>query len=98
MITVCFTSTTLIISQALLKGKKFNQDYFISTVLPELVKEKRRLLRRKRGFPFLIHIAKPACHNSHKIINKLTAAGIARASHPPYSPDVSPCDFWLLDS
>jgi hypothetical protein len=39
MITVCFTSMTLIINQALLKGKKSNQDYFISRVLPELVKE-----------------------------------------------------------
>jgi hypothetical protein len=41
MITVFFTSTTLIVSEALPKGKKFNQDYFISTVFPELVKGKR---------------------------------------------------------
>jgi hypothetical protein len=47
MITVFFTST-LIGSEALPKGRKFGQDYFISTVLPELIKEKRRLLRRKR--------------------------------------------------
>jgi hypothetical protein len=40
MITVFFTSTTLIVSEALPKGKKFNKDYFISTVLPELAKEK----------------------------------------------------------
>jgi hypothetical protein len=40
MITVFFTSTTPIVSEALLKGKKFNKDSFISTVLPELEKEK----------------------------------------------------------
>jgi hypothetical protein len=51
LIFVFFTSSTLIISKALLKGRKFNQNYFISTVLPEVVKEKRRLLRRMRDFP-----------------------------------------------
>jgi hypothetical protein len=26
----------------------------------------------------------------------LIAADIARAAHPPYSPGLSPCDFWLF--
>jgi hypothetical protein len=42
-----FTYTTLIVSKALPKGRKFNQNYFISTMLLESVKEKQRLLRRK---------------------------------------------------
>jgi hypothetical protein len=33
-----------------------------------------------------------ACHNGHKITDKLTAADIARARHPFYLPDLSPCD------
>jgi histone-lysine N-methyltransferase SETMAR len=63
-------------------------------VLPELVKEKRRLVRRRRGFPFLIHIDNFVCHNDHEIADELTAADIARAPHPPNSPNLSPCDFW----
>jgi hypothetical protein len=39
-IAVFFTSTTLVVIEALPKGRKFNQDCFFSTVLPELVKEK----------------------------------------------------------
>jgi hypothetical protein len=35
-----------------------------------------------------------ACHDGHKITYKLIAADISRAQHPPYSPDLSPCDFW----
>jgi histone-lysine N-methyltransferase SETMAR len=96
MITVFFTSTTLIVSEALPKGRKFNHDYFISTVLPESVKEKRRLLRRKWGFPFLIHVHNSACHTGHKITYRLTAANIARAPHAPYSPNLSPCDLWIF--
>jgi hypothetical protein len=37
-----------------------------------------------------------ACHNGHKITDTLTAADIARAPHPPYSPYLSPCDFWFF--
>jgi hypothetical protein len=51
MIIVSFTSTTLIINEALPRGRKFNQIYFTSTVPPESEKEKQRLLRRMRYFP-----------------------------------------------
>jgi hypothetical protein len=38
VVTVFCTSTTLIISEGLPKGRKFNQYYFIFILLPELVK------------------------------------------------------------
>jgi histone-lysine N-methyltransferase SETMAR len=96
VVTVFFTSTTLTVSETLPLSRKVNQDYFFSTVLPKLMQEKRQLSRRKRGVPFLIHMDNSACHNGHKITDELTAADIARASHPPYSPDLSPYDFWLF--
>jgi hypothetical protein len=36
------------------------------------------------------------CHNGHKISEKLAKGSIERAPHPLYSPDISPCDFWLF--
>jgi hypothetical protein len=63
--------------------------------LSELVKETRRLLRRKRAFSFLSHMDSSACHDGHKITDQLTVADIARAPHPPYSPDLSSCNFWF---
>jgi transposase len=36
------------------------------------------------------------CHNGAKITEKVEKRHIARAPHPPYSPDLSPCDFWLF--
>jgi hypothetical protein len=41
MVTIFFTSTRLLVLKSLLKGTKFNQDYFIDTVLPNLYSEKR---------------------------------------------------------
>jgi histone-lysine N-methyltransferase SETMAR len=78
------------------KCTKFNQDYFIDAALPSLYSEKRRIARRK-GLPSLsVHMDNSMCHNGAKIIEKLEKKHIARAHHPPYSPDFSPCDFWLF--
>ncbi len=34
----------------------------------------------------------------HKAVNDyLESEGITRIPHPPNSPDLSPCDFWLFD-
>jgi transposase len=35
-------------------------------------------------------------HNDAKITEKLEKRHIARAPYPPYSPDLSPCDFWVF--
>ena len=35
-------------------------------------------------------------HNSILVIDYLTKMGIKTAPHPPYSPDLAPCDFWLF--
>jgi hypothetical protein len=36
-------------------------------------------------------------HNGDKISEKLAKRSIERAPHLLYSPDISPCDFWLFD-
>jgi histone-lysine N-methyltransferase SETMAR len=36
------------------------------------------------------------CHNGAKITEKLEKRHITRAPHPPYSPNLSPCDFWFF--
>ena len=35
-------------------------------------------------------------HNSILVTDYLTKMGIKSVPHPPYRPDVSPCDFWLF--
>jgi hypothetical protein len=44
----------------------------------------------------MIRLDNSACHNGYKITDKLTAADFAGAPLPPYSPHLSPCDFWLF--
>jgi hypothetical protein len=35
------------------------------------------------------------CHNGRKITNELENLKLVRVAHSRYSPDLSPCDFWL---
>ena len=35
-------------------------------------------------------------HNSILLTDYLTKMGIKTVPHPPYSPDLAPCDFWLF--
>ena len=35
-------------------------------------------------------------NNSILVTDYLTKMGIETAPHPPYSPDLAPCDFWLF--
>jgi hypothetical protein len=61
-----------------------------------LYNEKRRI-SRKDGFPtFSIHVDDSMGQNGNKISEKLAKRSIERAPHRPYSPDISPCDFWLF--
>ena len=35
-------------------------------------------------------------HNSILVIDSLTKMDIKTVPHPPYCPDLAPCDFWLF--
>ena len=41
-------------------------------------------------------VAFPPVHNSIRVTDYLTKMGIKTVPHPPYSPDLAPCDFWLF--
>jgi hypothetical protein len=45
---------------------------------------------------FWVHMDNPMCHDGSKVVSKFDKYQIARLPHPPDSPDLSPCDFWLF--
>jgi transposase len=96
MFTIFFTNRKLLIAEYLAKGQKYNQDYFISDNLPELEREKMRYERRKQGRTFFVIMDHSKSHDGGKIQGKFDMKGFIRTPNPPYSPDLSPCDFWLF--
>ena len=64
-------------------------------------REFRKRLRRKRPALFKsaqwhFHQDNAPVHNSILVTDYSTKMGIKTVPHPPFSPDLAPCDFWLF--
>ncbi len=43
-----------------------------------------------------LHHDNASCHTSSKTLGLIGESDILMVSHPPYSPDLAPCDFWAF--
>jgi hypothetical protein len=91
-----FTSRKLLVLDTLPKGQKYDHDYLVQKVIPELQCERSRFARRKTLVEFAAHLDNSICHNGTKVTNALDKANVIQAPHAVYSPELSPCDFWLF--
>ena len=73
-----------------------SQQYYV-----KVLREFRKRFRRKRSTllksgQWHFQQDNAPVHNSILVTDYLTKMGIKRVRHPPYSPDLAPCDFWLF--
>ncbi|KAI6648146.1 Transposase [Oopsacas minuta] len=80
------------------KGETLTGQFYADVVLPEVEKHylKRRPKTGTRGLKILHDNARP--HKSLAVRQKIKDMGMHEVPHPPYSPDIAPCDFWLLEN
>ena len=78
------------------KGRSITGKFYRESVLTQLVDfyQKRRLRTGVRSIK-LLHDNAPA-HISTMVQEYLKESGLDVLDHPPYSPDLFPCDFWLF--
>ena len=91
-----FDSTGMIYMHWVPTGQTVNKEYYV-----EVLRQFRRRFRRKRLALFKsgqwhFHQDNAAVHNSILVRDYLTEMGIKTFPHPPYSPDLAPCDLWLF--
>jgi hypothetical protein len=79
------------------REQKFNQDFFLVTVVSELPKENTSAKRRVGKNQQAVHINNSMCHNERKIREYFDWKTMMRISHPVYSPDLSLCDLCFFD-
>ena len=79
------------------KGQTITGNFYATIVLPEIQKHyfKRRSATGLKGIKLLHDNARP--HKSKEVKETIAAMGLEELEHPPYSPDLAPCDFWLFD-
>ena len=78
------------------KGGTVTEKFYSESVLTQLVDfyQKCRPRTGVRGIK-LLHDNAPA-HKSTTVQEYLKESGLDVLDYPPYSPDLSPCDFWLF--
>jgi transposase len=79
------------------QGKTITSNYYVNNCLNPVLKEiiKQRPTSGATNMKFLHDNARP--HVTKEVISYLDEAGIKIVPHPPYSPDLAPSDFWLID-
>ena len=91
-----FDSTGMMYMHWVPTWQAVNKEYYV-----EVLRQFRKRFRRKRPALFKLcqwhfHQDNALVHNSILVTDYLTKMGIKTVRHPPYSPDLAPCDFWLF--
>lgn len=95
MATVFWDSNGVIHTDYLEKGKTITGQYYCDLLdrFDADLRAKRPRLQRKK---VLFHHDNAPAHSCHLTAAKLVELGYKIVPHPPYSPDLAPCDFFLF--
>lgn len=96
MIFVSFNINGLVYLNALPTNSKFNSTYMCNHILEGLNEASHEAIEKITKHSKILHIDNARPHNSRMTKDKIKELGWKRLEHPPYSPDISPCDFFLF--
>ena len=96
MLIVFFDNKGLVHHEFVPQGQTVNQ-HFYKEVLSRLIARIRRSMRDLwENNRWILHHDNAPAHNALSIRQFLAEKQITTLEHPPYSPDLAPCDFWLF--
>jgi [histone H3]-lysine36 N-dimethyltransferase SETMAR len=97
LFSIFFRSNGPLIVHSVGKGETVDSFYYIDNCLEPAVKEIKiqRADSGTHGMKLLHDHAR--AHDAQEVTNYLKQEHINLIPHPPYSPDLSPCDYWLND-
>ncbi len=96
MMTLFFYCAGVVHIEFLEKGEKVTSARYCRTLanLKESIRKKRPLLWPDRSF--LLHHDNASPHTALPTVQKMDKWGLKTLPHPPYSPDLAPCDFSIF--
>ena len=93
---VCFFDHKGIVHyEFILQGQTVNQQCYLEvlTSLRESIQKKRPGLWSDE---WILYLDNALAHDASRIREFLAKNSITKMDHPPYSPDLAPCHFWLF--
>jgi histone-lysine N-methyltransferase SETMAR len=96
MFTIFFRSTGVVFVDCLESGKTICARYYRDKCLKPVFQKvtEQRVISGVKNMKILHDNAKP--HVAKIVKTYIENEGIITIDHPPYSPDLAPCDFWLF--
>ena len=96
MYAIAFDAYASVAQVCVLKGQNVTGDFYCTHVLAE--DSKHFIERRRRTGPRGIKLLhdNASSHKTKQVAACIEGIGMKTLNHPPYSPDLSPCDFWLF--
>jgi histone-lysine N-methyltransferase SETMAR len=76
-------------------GGTHNASYYSDEPLCEIAC-RREAQRGSTNRKSVVHAANARPESARRTVRYIEACGMVRASHPPYSPDLAPSDFFLF--
>ena len=93
---VCFFDHKRIVHyEFIAQGQTVNQQCYLEV----LTRLRESVWRKRHGFwsyKWIIHHDIAPAHDALRFRKFLSKNSITKMDHPPYSPDLAPCDFWLF--
>lgn len=93
MIACFFGKSGHVATIPLVERKSINAEWYTTICLPKVVEEVRKTNRRRR---ILLHQDNASSHTARMTTAYLKEKNVELVDHPPYSPDLSPCDYFLF--
>ena len=78
------------------KGTTVTGNLYANKILPEVFSKFREMSERSTVQDVMLHHDNAAPHTSKVVTKYLKQERVNVLPHPPYSPDLAPCDFFLF--
>jgi histone-lysine N-methyltransferase SETMAR len=93
MVTIAWNALGFHLVETLPNGRRFNAGYYHDNILTQLIRLRPQAGERNLG----IHADNTSPHSAQKCRTCCAENGLRLATHPPYSLELAPSDFFLFD-
>jgi histone-lysine N-methyltransferase SETMAR len=90
MVTIAWNVLRFHLVDTLPNGRRFNAEYYRDNILTQLIRLRPQAGERN----LVIHADNASRHSAQKYRTFCAENGLQLATHPPYSPDLAPSDFF----
>ena len=96
MFCVFFSVDGAVACKVVKKGSTVNSKYYVNDTLPMVFDNFKKKRNRQTIRDVMLHHDNASSHTAKVITKYLKRERITLLPHPPYSPDLAPCDFFLF--